>query len=48
MLQMFYNRGIEIAADIMVGGTYILSENVTDTMDVVVSCYFGRKTKVDK
>lgn len=42
MLQMFYNRGIDG------GGTYILSENVAETTDVVVSCYFGRKTKVDK
>ena len=45
---MFYNRGIEIAAELIGGGTYILSENVADTVDVVVSCYFGRKTKVDK
>jgi len=45
---MFYNQGIDVFSGFIGGGTYILSENVSDTMDVVVSCYFGRKTKVEK
>lgn len=44
---MFANDTIEYN-DFGNQGAYCLSENISDDMESVVCCYFGRKTKVDK